>query len=146
MYLVYKSEVLHRREHLAKRIGNLCHGRYLPVEVPAINPYSKSKRDRLTEKHLHIDELVVKHDHGFVKREVLCCVHKLRETWNGKYELLEESNPQVFEARSRDPTHNRFQVSANAPEPEQAKVRKGNVCRDCRMSERPPHITVGNRE
>jgi hypothetical protein len=65
--------------------------------------------------------------------------------WNGKRELLEESNSQVFEARSCDPTNNRFQISANASEPEQAKVRKC-VCRDWRMCELPLHITVRNRE
>jgi hypothetical protein len=39
--LAFKSEVLHRREHLAKSIGNVCRGRYLPVVVPAIYPYTK---------------------------------------------------------------------------------------------------------
>ncbi|KAI0282463.1 hypothetical protein BGY98DRAFT_931465 [Russula aff. rugulosa BPL654] len=52
----------------------------------------------------------------------------------------------VFEARSRDPTKNRFQVSANALEPEQAKVRKCNVCRDWRVYDLRLHITIGNRE
>src|SRR6267154_1753694 len=42
MDFVSKSEVPHRREDLAKCIGNLCHGRYLPVEVPAINRYKKA--------------------------------------------------------------------------------------------------------
>ena len=35
MNFVRKSEVLHRGEYLAKRIGNLGHGGYLPVEVQA---------------------------------------------------------------------------------------------------------------
>jgi len=99
-----------------------------------------------TEKHPHIDLLVLEHNHGIVEPEVLYCVRKLREMWNGKGELLEESNLQVFEARGRDTTNNRFQVSANASEPEQAKVRKCNMCRVWRMCELPPHITVGNRE
>jgi hypothetical protein len=51
MELVFKSEVLHRREDMPKLIGNLCHGRYLPVEVPAINLYSKGIRVGLTEEH-----------------------------------------------------------------------------------------------
>jgi hypothetical protein len=88
--------------------------------VSAINRYSKGIRVGLTEKHQHINFL--EHDHGIVEPEVLCYVHKLREKWNGKRELLEESNLQVSEARGRDPTNNRFQVSANASEPEQAKV------------------------
>jgi hypothetical protein len=32
----------HRRKYLAERIGNLSHGRYLPVKVPAIDTYRKS--------------------------------------------------------------------------------------------------------
>ena len=62
--------------------------------------------------------LVLEQDLGIVEPEVLCRVRKLHETWNGKRELLEESNSQVFEARGRDSTKNRFQVSANASEPE----------------------------
>src|SRR6266849_1661971 len=143
MYLVFKSEVLHRREHLGKRIENLCHGRYLPVEVPAINPYTKGKRAR---PYQNCNSLGLEHNLDIVEPEVLCCVHKLWETWNGERELLEESNMQVFEARGRDPTNNRFQISANASEPEEAKVRKCNVCRDWGTCELPLHITVGNRE
>jgi len=146
MDLVSKSEALHRREHLANRIANLCRGRHLPVKVPAINRYKEGIPVGPTERHQYMDFLALELDHGIVEPEVLCCVHKLRETWNGKRELLEEQNLQVFEARGRDPTNNRFQVSANAFEPEEAKVRKGNVYRDWRMCELPPHKTVGNRE
>src|SRR5580658_2041814 len=111
-----KIEVLHHREHLAKPIENLCHGRYLPVEVPAINRYNKGIRPGLTERHPHNNFLVLKHDHRIVEPEVLRCVHKLLETWNVKRELLEKLNYQHFEARGRDPTNNCFQVSANALE------------------------------
>src|ERR1700679_1771493 len=104
MYLVFKSEVLHRREHLAKRTGNLCHGRNLPVEVPAVNPYKKRTHAGLTGRRQHISFLVLEHDLGCVEPEVLRCVHKLREMWNGKCELLEVSDSQVFEARGHDPT------------------------------------------
>ena len=90
--------------------------------------------------------LVFEHDLGIVEAEALCCVHKLRETWNGKRELQEELNLQVFEARGRDPTDNCFQVSANALKRERAKVRKCNMCRDWRMCELPLHITIGERE
>jgi hypothetical protein len=117
MYLVFKSQVPHRRECLAKRIGNLFHGRYLPVEVPAINPYKRGLHLGPTGNHPHINFLVPEHDPDSFEHEVLCC-HKLGETWNGKRELLVESNLQAFEARGRDSTKNRFQVSANASEPE----------------------------
>ncbi len=33
--------MLDRREYLAKRIENLCHRGYLPVEVPAYDNYAK---------------------------------------------------------------------------------------------------------
>ena len=133
MDLVLKSEVLQCREDLAERIGNLCRGRYLPVEVPASNTYTKGKRVGLTERHQQTNELALEPDYGIVEPEVLRRVHKLRETLNGKRELPEELNSQVFEARGRDPTNNRFQKSANALELEQAKIGKCNVCRDWRM-------------
>src|SRR6266852_6816097 len=117
MYLVEKNEALHRGEHLAKRVANLCRGGYLPVEVPAINPYKKGIRVGFTGSHPHINFLVLEHDIGSVEPEVLRCVHKLWEMWNGKRELLEEPNLQFFEARGRDPRNNRFQVSTNASEP-----------------------------
>src|SRR6267154_4494534 len=149
MDIVFKSEVLHCSENLAKCIANLCCGRYLPVKVRGINPYRKGIRGvgvDLREKHPHYNLLVVEPDHGIVEPEVLCCVDKLRQTWNGKRELLEEYNLQKFETRGRDPTNQRFQVSANASEPEQAEVGKCNVCRDWRMCGLPLHITVRNRE
>jgi len=108
------------------------HWKFVPRKIPASRgasnqPLQKGVRVDPTEKHPHIDLLVLEHNHGIVEPEVLYCVRKLREMWNGKGELLEESNLQVFEARGRDTTNNRFQVSANASEPEQAKVRKCNV-------------------
>ena len=65
----------------------------------------------------------------------LCCAHKLHETWDGICELLEESNLQPFEARGGDPTNYRFQVSADALEPIEAKVRKCIGCRDWHVRE-----------
>ena len=41
MNFVRKSEMLHRGEYLAKRLENLSHGGYLPVEVPAVDNYGK---------------------------------------------------------------------------------------------------------
>src|SRR6267154_4470874 len=149
MHLVSKSEALHRKEHFAKRIANLCHARRylrLPVEVPRINRYTKGILVGLTGKHLHIKFCVLEPDRGIVEPEVLCCVDKLRETWNGKRELLEKQNLQPFETRGRDPTNKCLRVSANASEPEEAKVSKCNVCRDWRMCGLPLHITVRNGE
>jgi hypothetical protein len=61
------------------------------------------------EKHLHMNSLVPEDDQGIVEHEVLRCVHKLREGWNEKRELFEESKVQAFEAGGRDPTNDRFQ-------------------------------------
>jgi hypothetical protein len=41
MNVVYKSEMFHCREHLAKYIENLGYGGYLPVKVPAVDIYGK---------------------------------------------------------------------------------------------------------
>ena len=146
MSLVLKSEVLYHREHLTKPIGDLYHGRYLLVEVAAINCYDRDIRVRPTDTHPHLNLLVPEPDLGTVEPKVPCCFHKLHEKWKGKRGLLEEYNIQVFEARGRDPTNNRFQVSADASEPEEAKVRECNVCRDWRMCELRLRIMVWNRE
>jgi len=36
---------------------------------------------------------------GTVEPEILCCVHKLQEAWNGKCELVEEGNFELLEAK-----------------------------------------------
>ena len=41
---VSKSEMLHRRERWAEKIRDLCRGRYLPVEVIAIDNHGKGIR------------------------------------------------------------------------------------------------------
>src|SRR6266403_195364 len=147
MHLPLKSETLHWGEYLAKRIQDLCHGRYLPVEVPPTDTYAKHIRLGLVKIHRDINFLASETDHGTVGTRVLCCVHKLHETWNRKCELLEEVKLQPFETRDdNDPTNNRFQISANAFKPKVAKVRKCNGCRDRRMRKLPLHITIGNRE
>src|SRR6266403_1590649 len=146
MHLVSKSKILHRREYSAKRIQYLCHGRYLPVEVPPIDTYAKDIRLGPKEIQYYFNSLVNEIEPGNVESQVLCCVHKLHEMWNRKRELLEEVELQLFETRGGDPTNNRFQISANALELKQAKVRKCNGCRDWRMRELPLHIAIGNRE
>ena len=146
MDLVSKSEALYRRECLAKRIGKLFRGSYLPVEVATINANTKAVQLGPTGRHSHINFFLLNNDLGIFEPEVLCGVHKLGEMWNGKRELVEQSNLQVFEARGCDPTKNRFQVSTNTSEREEAKVRKCNVCRDWRQDELPLHVTVGNSE
>ena len=60
MDLVLMTEVLHRGEHLAKSIANLCHGRFLLVKVPAINRYTKVIYVGLTGRHRHVNFLVLK--------------------------------------------------------------------------------------
>jgi hypothetical protein len=81
---------------------------------------------------------------GAVELEVLCRVHKLPETWDGKRVLVKETDFKLPEARSDDPMNKSFQISANASKPEPVKVRERDGCRDWRMREF--YITVGNRE
>jgi hypothetical protein len=144
MFLVSKSEMLHRREHLAERIENLCHGRDLPVEVPAVDIYEKGTHLGPTGIHRHKDSLLVELEFGTVEPEVLCCVHKLQETWDRKCELVEKDNLKLLEARGGDPMNECFQVSANTGEQEPVKVREYDGSHDWRM--RGLHITVGSRE
>jgi hypothetical protein len=67
--------MLHRREHLTERIANLCYGRYLPVKVPAVESYGKSKHLRLsTGIGLHINFPHGEHEFSTVEPEVFCCV------------------------------------------------------------------------
>ena len=145
MNFVFKSEMLHRREHLAERIGNLCHGRYLPVEVPAVDPYGKGIHLVPTIDQ-RINSLQGEHKSGTVKPEVLCCVHKLQEASDGKRELVEEANIKLLEARGGDPMNKCFQVTANTLEPEMVKVRECDGCHNWRMHQLPLYITVGNGE
>ena len=53
MCVLSKSEVFHRGEHLAERIGNLCHGRYLPVQVPAKDRMHLSPLTRI-DPHINL--------------------------------------------------------------------------------------------
>jgi len=80
---------------------------------------------------------------GTVEPEVLRCVQKLQETWNGKCELLEKIKLEVFEARGSDPTGNYLQVSADTFECEPAKVRKCDMRHVWHMYRLPLHIMVG---
>ena len=43
MYALNKSEMRHRVEYSAKRVGNLCNRIYLPVEGGATKAYGKGK-------------------------------------------------------------------------------------------------------
>jgi hypothetical protein len=124
MYLVFKSEMLHRREQMAERIENLCHGRYLPIEVPAEDKYGEGRVHLGLPKGIdpHMNSIVIEHEYCAVEPEVLCCVHKLRETWDRKRELVEEVNVELLEVRSGDPMNECFQVGANTTEYEKAKV------------------------
>src|SRR5258708_6077367 len=141
---VFKSEMLYRREYLVKRMENLCHGRHLPVEVPAVACYDEGIRlGPLAEVEIHINSLAGELELGTVEPEVLCRVHKLQEMRDGKreFKLLEEVNFELLEARSGDSTNDLFQVSANTSEPKPAKVRKSDMCHDWRMRELTVHIT-----
>ena len=112
---MFKSEVLHRREHLAER--NLCCKSYLPVEVQAAGVYGKGGNLCFPMGiSFHIDYHVRELEFNTVEPEVLCCVHKLLETRNGNRELFEEEpDLEVLEARGDNMMDNCFQVSAEIP-------------------------------
>ena len=145
MSLVFKSEMFHHREQMAKRIEDLCHGRYLPIEVPAEDIYDEGRFHLGLPRgiDLHMNVLAVEPEFCAVEPEVLCCVHKLHETWDRKRELVEEVNLELLEARSGDPMNKCFQVGANTTEPEKAKV---GECYDRRTRELSLYLTVGDRE
>jgi hypothetical protein len=139
MYVVFKNQMVHRRKHLAERVGNLCHGRYLPVEMPAEDNYADGKCPGLPmEKDHHIDSLVGESESGTVEPDVFCRVNKLLETRDGKCELVEEFKLKLLEARSGNPTDKCIQIGASTMEPEIVKVRKCDGWNDRCMRELPP--------
>ena len=145
MYLVFKSEMLHRREQMAERIENLCHGRYLPIEVPAGDIYNEGRFHIGLPRgiDLHLNLIVIEPEFCGVAPKVLYCVYKLHETWDRKRELVEEDNSELLEARSGGPMNKCFQVGANTTEPEKAKV---GECYDRHTRELSLYLTVGDRE
>jgi hypothetical protein len=145
MFLVSKPEMVHRRERLAKRIGNLSQRRYLPVEVPAKDNRANGMLGLTTEIDPPINGLFGESECGTVEPEVFCCVNKLLETWDGKCELVEEFKMKLLEARCGNPMDKCIQISANTTEPEMVKIRKCDERDDRRMRELPLCATVGNR-
>ena len=67
----------------------------------------------------------------------------MQKVWDGKRELVEELNLKLLEARCRNPMKKCFQVSCNTVEPEMAKIRKSDGCRDRQL---PSHVTAADRE
>jgi hypothetical protein len=147
MFPVFKSEVLHCREHWADYIEYLCHGRYLPVEVTAVNNDTKIIHGGLFMRiHLNANVLVRELEFGSLESEVICCAHKVQKVWDGKRELVEDLNLELLEARCRNSIKKFFQVSCNTFEPETAKIRKSDGCRDRRVRKSPSHLTTAVRE
>ena len=96
--------------------------------------------------HFHTNSLVREQETGTVEPEVLCRVHKLSETWDGKRELVGEINLELLETRGGEVSNNRFHVGARTSECQRKKVRKCDVRCDWHTPELPLHITVENRE
>ena len=74
MCAVSKNEKTHRRERhgRAEGIGNLCGGRYLPVEVMVVKSDGKDIRlGLLMEIHLHNNILISQLEFGTLEPEVL---------------------------------------------------------------------------
>ena len=95
---------------MPKRIENLGHGGYLPVEVPAVDVQGKGMHWYIELRGIdhHENPIVEKLELGAVEPEVFCYPHEVQELWNGIRELAEVANLENLKARSRDPTKNRF--------------------------------------
>ena len=65
--------------------------------------------------------------------------------WDGIRELAEEVDLELLEARSNDPMHKVFQISAKPTERETMKVGKRDGCRVQSTREVPLRIMVMNR-
>ena len=89
----------------------------------------------LTRIHLRNSVIVGKLEFGTLEREILCCVHKLQQTRDGKRELVEKENSQLLETRGGDPMNKCFQVRPNTSELQMVKVMKCDGCRDWRMGD-----------
>jgi hypothetical protein len=105
--------MLHGGEYWAERIGNLGHGGYLPVEVPAVDTNEKGIIQcqwyiGLSGINRYVNSIAFKVELSTVEPEVFYSPDELQELWNGKRELLEVANFETLEARSGDPTKNRF--------------------------------------
>ena len=80
---------------------------------------------------------------GAVELEVLQCVHKLEETWNGNRTVLEEVKIELLETRGGpggDPTNKHFYEHAVSSEPNPAEVRKCDSCHGWRMRKLSLHM------
>jgi hypothetical protein len=60
---------------------NLCHGRYLQVEGPAVDLYGKDMHlGPFRRIHIYMNPIIRELEVGTVKPEALCRGHKLQET------------------------------------------------------------------
>jgi hypothetical protein len=106
--------------------------------VPAADTYGKGIYPGLLMGiEVHFYNLLEEPEICSVEPEVLGCVHKLQETWDGKCELVVESHLEVPKARSTDPTNKCFQVSADTLEPQTVKARKFDGCHNWNMRVMP---------
>ena len=106
VYLVFKSEMFYRREHLGELMENLCHGRYLPVEVPAVDGYGKSVHLGISiAVHLHINLPSGKLEFGTPEPQVLCCVINNRRSGMENVSWLKKSIASFLRAQGLIPLY-----------------------------------------
>ena len=106
VYLVFKSEMFYRREHLGELMENLCHGRYLPVEVPAVDGYGKSVHLGISiAVHLHINLPSRKLEFGTPEPQVLCCVINNRRRGTENVSWLKKSIASFLRAQGSIPLY-----------------------------------------
>src|SRR5260221_12227473 len=122
---VVNGEVHHCGEYFFEVIENLCHGRYLPVEVFAEDMNVEGEYSGFGAGiYPHRDSCIVEAEPGNAEPEVFGDCHELLEGWDRKSKLVEEVNFERHEERGGHVRKKRFQVLADAREGKPAEVRK----------------------
>jgi len=143
---VVNSEVHHCREYRLEVIENLCHGRYLPVEVFAEDMNVEGKHGGFGAGiYPHGDSFIVEAEPGDAEPEVFGDCHELLEGWDRKAKLVEEVDFERHQERSGHVRKQRLQVLADAREGKPAEVRKCDVGYDPLERYFSPDIAVRRR-
>ena len=143
---VVNGEVHHRREYCFEVIENLCHGRYLPIEVFTEDVNVEGKQGCFGAGiYPHCDASIMEAEPGDAEPEVFGDRHKLLEAWDRETKLVEEVNFERHQDGSCHVRKKRFQVFADAREGKPTEVRKCDVGYDPLERYLSPDIIVRRR-
>jgi len=122
---VVNGEVHYRRKYIFEVIENLCHGRYLPVEVFTEDMDVEGKDGGFGAGiYPHRDSRIVEAEPGNAEPEVFGDLHESLEARDRKSKLVEEVNFERHDERGAHVRKKRFQVFADAREGKPAEARK----------------------